>query len=153
MVGQVGSDLQMEYTALGDAINVAARMEQTAEPGTVQISAETYKSIAPLFDFEDLGEISIKGKREPVHTYRPLRLKKRAGRLRGIEGLASPLVGRIAELQSLHAAVSDLEHGIGGVVFIIGEAGLGKSRLIAEIAPASGYNEENDAGNGRVRLV
>jgi predicted ATPase/class 3 adenylate cyclase len=132
MVGPVGSDLQMEYTALGDAINLAARMEQTAQPGTVQVSEHTYKLTAPLFEWESLGEIEVKGKTNPVSTYRPLPKKFRPGRLRGIQGLDSPLIGRDAELEQLRTALENLSERRGGIIFILGEAGLGKSRLIRE---------------------
>jgi predicted ATPase/class 3 adenylate cyclase len=132
MVGAVGSDLQMEYTALGDAINLAARMEQTAQPGTVQVSEHTYKLVTPLFEWESLGEIQVKGKTDPIQTYRPLRQKSSPARLRGIEGLETPLIGRDAEFEQLHAALEKLRDKKSGILFIIGEAGLGKSRLIRE---------------------
>ena len=132
MVGAVGSDLQMEYTALGDAINLAARMEQTARPGTVQVSEHTYKLTAPLFEWESLGEVKVKGKPDPIPTYRPLRQNSSPGRLRGIEGLETPLIGRDTEFERIHAALENLKENRGGILFIIGEAGLGKSRLIRE---------------------
>ena len=133
VVGDVGTDSAGEYTAMGDAVNLAARMEQTASPGTVQISEETQKLVAPLFDLEPLGEIEIRGKSEPVTAYRVLRHRAAPGRLRGIEGLSAPLIGRSAEFEALQSLLVRAREGRGGIASIIGEAGLGKSRLLEEL--------------------
>jgi class 3 adenylate cyclase len=132
VVGEVGSDLRVEYTAMGDAVNLAARMEQTAQPGTVQIAENTYRTVAPLFDCEPLGGIEVKGKAEPVLAYRVLRPKTSPGRMRGIAGLDSPLVGRAAEFGAIQRAIRALRQGQGSIIALMGEAGLGKSRLLAE---------------------
>lgn len=132
VVGGIGSDYRMEYTAMGDAVNVASRMESTAKEMTIQVSEDTYKLAAPLFEFKELGDIEVKGKSEPIQTYQVLEVKAEPGRVRGIAGLDAPMIGREDEFEKMRAAAEMLVTGRGGIVTLIGEAGLGKSRLVDE---------------------
>jgi class 3 adenylate cyclase len=148
VVGDIGSDLHMEYLAIGDTVNLAARMQSAAAPDSILISENTYRHVSSLFDFEDRGKIAVKGKVEAVQVYAVVRGRKGAARQRGISGLASPMVGRRREFATLGQVFDDLQMGKGGIVTISGEAGLGKSRLLAEwrrtILPARREGEGED---------
>jgi len=133
VMADVGSASSMEHTAMGDAVNVAARMQQTAAPGSVQLSAETFRLVSPLFEATPLGEIELKGKTEPVNAYRVTGVKTNPDRLRGLGGISAPLVGRDSEFAQLRAIIDQVREGRGQIVCLIGEAGLGKSRLLSEL--------------------
>lgn len=129
----IGDTIKTEYTAMGDVANVAARLQSAAEPGTVLISADTHRLVHGLFDFRPRGAIEMKGKQQPVECYEVTGVKAAPENVRGLEGLSSPLVGRDAEFALLRERLEGLARGTGGVVALIGEAGLGKSRMIAEL--------------------
>src|SRR5215218_8101923 len=93
----VGDEIRTEYTAMGDTTNVAARLQSAAAPGSVVISAETYHLVKPLFTFEGRGATRVKGKSIAIEIYEVLAPKAVPGKVRGLEGLTSPLVGRDAE--------------------------------------------------------
>jgi class 3 adenylate cyclase/DNA-binding CsgD family transcriptional regulator len=133
IVGTVGNNLRMDYKAIGNTVNLAARMEQTAAPSTVQLTEHTYKLVAGYFDCDDLGLTSVKGLAGKVRVYRVTgergaRARIDVARERGF----TRLVGRERELALLRHCFELAQGGRGQAVSIIGDAGLGKSRLLYE---------------------
>jgi class 3 adenylate cyclase len=124
-VGVVGSD-DPQVVALGDATNVAARLESKAAPGTIVVGEETASRLEDRFLLEPLGEMAVKGRADPVRAWRLLGPRP--------AGVATdrPLVGREGELGRLEDALARLESGQGQVILLVGEAGIGKTRLLAE---------------------
>jgi class 3 adenylate cyclase len=132
IVGAAGQDLRYEFTPMGGAINVAARMQAAARPMTVLISEDTFRFVAPLFEAQEVGALEIKGKTEPLRAYQVLNARAEPGQVRGLSGLLSPMVGRDAELTDLLQLCEAVRAGLGRAVLVIGEPGLGKTRLITE---------------------
>jgi len=134
VVGSIGNDLRMDYTAIGDTTNVAARLQQTAEPGSVVISEATHRAVAAHFHARSLGPLRLKGKADPVGAWAVISSRTPRTRLeiRAEQGLTR-FVGREAELRTLVERFETARAGHGQVVFLVGEPGIGKSRLLYEL--------------------
>jgi class 3 adenylate cyclase len=135
VVGKIGDDLRMDYTAQGHTVGLAARMEQLAEPGKVFLSEHTAKLVAGYFALRDLGASRIRGQALPLHVYAlegvgDLRTRFDVSRARGL----TRFVGRQREMDVLLGALERALGGEGQVVGVVGEAGAGKSRLCFERA-------------------
>jgi class 3 adenylate cyclase/tetratricopeptide (TPR) repeat protein len=133
VVGKIGDDLRMDYTAQGHTVGLAARMEQIAAPDRVYLTDHTARLVAGYFALEDLGELRIEGAESPMRVHElddvgELRTRFDVSRERGL----SRFVGRDDDLEALEAALARCHEGHGQVVGLVGEAGVGKSRLCFE---------------------
>jgi class 3 adenylate cyclase len=134
IVGPIGDDLRMDYTAIGDTTNLASRMGSMTQPGSVLVSGHTHRLARDFFEFESLGKVPVKGKREPQEAYvlcRPTGVETRieAAAAKGL----TRFVGRGKELETLREAFESAKSGSGQVIGVVGEAGVGKSRLLLEL--------------------
>jgi len=143
LAGAVGGAEKREYTVMGDTVNIASRLEDASGTGQILVGQETWRLTRDSFEYRELRPLSLKGKAEPVPAYELVAEKKssRAGAREGkalAAGVAgrmiqSELVGREKEMNLLLLQVMKLINGSGGIVCITGEAGIGKSRLMAEL--------------------
>src|SRR5712692_3473001 len=135
VVRAIGSDLHMDYTAVGQTTHLAARMEQMAMPGSILVTAEVLRLAEGHVQVRPLGPVPVKGLSAPVEVYEvvgvgPVRTRLQAAAARGL----TRFVGRDAELDALHQALAQADAGRGQVVALVGEAGVGKSRLVYEFS-------------------
>jgi class 3 adenylate cyclase/predicted ATPase len=126
-------DLHTDYVPVGHSTNLAARMEQMATPGSILVTAYTYKLTEGYFEFKALGEAQIKGVEEPLNIYEvigtgPLRTRLQVSARRGL----TRFVGRHTEMEQIQRALEQAKEGHGQIVGVMGEPGLGKSRLFYE---------------------
>jgi class 3 adenylate cyclase/tetratricopeptide (TPR) repeat protein len=134
VVRAIGSDLHMDYTAVGQTTHLAARMEQFASPGSILLAPATLELVEGYVAVKPLGPVPIKGLADAVEVYEvtgagPARTRLQAAARRGL----TRFVGRGAELEHLRRAQQLAGSGHGQVVAVVGEAGVGKSRLVYEL--------------------
>ena len=133
VVGKIGDDLRMDYTAVGDTTHLAARMQEAAEPGAIFVTDATHRLVRDYVRTEPVGPVSVKGYPEPVSVFRVTGRRRRRSRLEVSADVGlSTLIGRERELGILHDCFARVQGGQGHVVGIVGEPGAGKSRLIYE---------------------
>jgi class 3 adenylate cyclase/tetratricopeptide (TPR) repeat protein len=133
VVRAIGNDLHMDYSAIGQTTHLAARMEQLATPGSILLTAATLRLVEGLVRVHALGPVPIKGLAEPVEVFElvgvtAIRRRLQAAAARGL----SQFVGRDQELESLQQALQQASAEYGQVAAVVGEAGVGKSRLVYE---------------------
>ncbi|MFC1895309.1 AAA family ATPase [Thermodesulfobacteriota bacterium] len=134
IVGSIGDDLRMDYTAIGDTTNLASRIEGATEPGSALVSQGTRRLTKDFFEFNPVGKLPVKGKEDPQETYELVKASKVETRIAAsmAKGLTR-FVGRKREMETLSDAFEKAQSGSGQVVGIVGEAGVGKSRLLIQL--------------------
>ena len=133
VVGSIGDDLRMDYTAVGDTSNLASRIESMASPGTSLVSKHTHKLGGDFFEFKSLGKVEVKGKEAPQEVFELIKAGEvdtriAASAAKGLTGF----VGRKNSMAAIRDAWDKTLAGSGQVLGVVGEAGIGKSRLMLE---------------------
>ena len=133
VVGEVGAGARVEYAAFGDTVNVAARLQSAAAPGSVLVDDATHRAVEGLFEWGERLELELKGKGEGVAAWPVAGVAAEGRPQRGLPGVETRLVGRSRELGLGREALEALRAGRGGVLVVAGDAGIGKSRLLNEL--------------------
>jgi class 3 adenylate cyclase len=134
VAGTVGNELKMDYTATGDTTNLAARLQSLAKPGTILVSEPTHALLRGRFKTHAVGPFEVKGKADPVTAHEVEGTAERVPSFATAErGELTPLVGRDAELAQVLGCFDRLDSGLAQIVSIVGDAGMGKSRLVHEL--------------------
>jgi ABC-type oligopeptide transport system substrate-binding subunit/class 3 adenylate cyclase len=133
VLGPLGAGRRVEYGAFGDTVNTAARLQAAATPGAVLVGPSTFRLVERAFEWHDSQDLELKGKAQPVPARRVKGASSATRRGRRFPGVQPPMVGRQRELAACREAVEEVLGGSGGVLFLSGEAGIGKSRLLDEV--------------------
>jgi class 3 adenylate cyclase len=132
-VGEIQTQLHNEYTAYGTDINLAKRLQESAKPGQILVGVGSHRLTRRAFEFDTIPSLSLKGFSQPVTAYSVKQVKVHPEKIRGIEGLRARMIGREHEFTEVKETVDEWLNNQGQMVSIIGEAGIGKSRLVSEL--------------------
>ena len=134
VAGEVGGPVRRSYTVMGDAANLAARLKEASPPGAIYVGSGTQRAVGDRFELRALPPLCLKGKAQPITAYELLSEREHVHRTKVESGrISSVMVGRAPELAQVKEKVLQVIEGQGGSIGILGEAGIGKSRLMAEV--------------------
>ena len=139
VAGMVGSDKKQDYTVMGDTVNLASRLEDASQVGQILVGPSTYEATKTGFRYKTLEPIALKGKAEPVPVYELLSVREILARVQrsADRKISSVMVGRDSELNKIEFQIMKAINGEGSILNVVGEAGIGKSRLISEMKNSS----------------
>jgi adenylate cyclase len=132
IAGSIGVDEQLSYTVMGEAVNLAIRLQEVAEPGNILVGESVYRRTEHLFDYQCLGELEVKGYETPVPIFSVRTERETPAFVQPVGDIWCPWIGRDGELERLADLSHRLASGQGGIAVVLGEAGLGKTRLVHE---------------------
>lgn len=134
IVGEIGTNIVMDYTAIGETVNLAFRLEELAEPGQIYTSSDVAKQTNALFEYEELPPLAVKGYSQPITCYKLIGIKSKPDSIKPAETLRAPLIGRDEELNQLTRSAEGIQNEQRGkFILVTGEAGIGKTRLLQEL--------------------
>lgn len=133
VTGMFTSGDAWDYTAIGDTVNVAARLQSMCEPGSILLGEATWRQTGHLFEFGEERVLQVKGRSEPVRARSVTGALEVRGQVRGFAGITTPLVGRRQELERLRESWTRAAAGKPGTCLLMGGAGIGKTRLVSEL--------------------
>ncbi len=133
IAGYMNDQQHLEYTVIGDTVHLASQLQRSTNPGTILVSFSTYQRSRPIFDYQSMPPLQLEGNSGPTRVFQPLGIRLTPGQVRGLPGLQVPMIGRREQLDQLIGVFKQvIGNNTSEIILCSGEAGIGKSRLVAE---------------------
>jgi predicted ATPase/class 3 adenylate cyclase len=133
IAGYMSDQQHLEYTVIGDTVHLASQLQRSTNPGNILVSFSTYQRSRPIFDYQSMPLLQLEGNSGPTRVFQPLGIRLTPGQVRGLPGLQVPMIGRREQLDQLIGVFKQvISNNTSEIILCSGEAGIGKSRLVAE---------------------